>query len=296
MPDMHKVGFVILHYLSTDTTIECIESILRILIDGDRIIVIDNASPNGSGASLFSRYKDNPAVDVVINDYNQGFARANNIGIDIARNRYNTDFVVCVNNDTIVEDALFRDNLIKSFEQYKYGIAGARINQVNNEEYGVCYSKPIHVSLIRARVGKFSFIIRLLLSYLNLDILFSRVFDSNDRVKYSNPLQFRENTLINGCCVIMSPLFFQHFTGFDDRTFMYLEEKILYIKMLSKGLKMCYIPDVQITHLGQVATHWLFSDDKDTARYRRFRYKNTIKSFDVLIDCIKESSECDSQL
>ena len=44
---MKKMVFVVLHYLTTDDTVECVSSIRRCCADGEyQIIIVDNASPN----------------------------------------------------------------------------------------------------------------------------------------------------------------------------------------------------------------------------------------------------------
>ena len=69
------IAFVILHYMAVNDTIECIKSIEdNIDTKSYRIIVVDNASPNGSGLVLFEKYKDYSCVKVILNEKNLGFA------------------------------------------------------------------------------------------------------------------------------------------------------------------------------------------------------------------------------
>ena len=76
-----SLAFVILHYNTMKETTDCICSIEK-NIDGDKynIVVVDNASPNGSGIQLEERYKENKRVHVILNSENQGFAKGNNLG------------------------------------------------------------------------------------------------------------------------------------------------------------------------------------------------------------------------
>ena len=54
--------FVILHYIAAEETEKCVESLLRLAGD-KKIIIVDNASPNGSGKKLQEMYRDEAAVD-----------------------------------------------------------------------------------------------------------------------------------------------------------------------------------------------------------------------------------------
>lgn len=90
------VSYNVRHYLS-----QCLESVERAMrgIDGE-VIVVDNHSADHSPEYIRHRH---PGVRVVANMHNLGFARANNIGIRMARGRY----VLLLNPDTVVgEDTL----------------------------------------------------------------------------------------------------------------------------------------------------------------------------------------------
>ena len=52
-------AFVILHYRAIDTTRSCVKSI-RALAGDKHIVIVDNASPNGTGAVLAIRVRHVP--------------------------------------------------------------------------------------------------------------------------------------------------------------------------------------------------------------------------------------------
>lgn len=90
------VSYNVRHYLS-----QCLGSVERAMqgIDGE-VIVVDNHSSDHSPEHV---RRHHPGVRVVANMHNLGFARANNIGIRMARGRY----VLLLNPDTVVgEDTL----------------------------------------------------------------------------------------------------------------------------------------------------------------------------------------------
>lgn len=95
------IAFVILNYNIVTETINCIQSIQQNIDTASyKIIVVDNASPNGAGVRLKEHYKDSRDIAVLINKQNDGFARGNNVGIAFAR-QWDPEFIVCMNNDTV---------------------------------------------------------------------------------------------------------------------------------------------------------------------------------------------------
>lgn len=275
----YRIGYVVLHYLALDETVACIESVSAVLKTGDFVIVIDNASPNNSGIELKNRYKNRNDICVLLNSRNLGFARANNIGIRFLREKRKCDFIICLNNDTLIEQKDFRDLILESFEKNKFAVAGPKIL---NKDRVLCYESPSiskHTTVFFTIIGLFSFVMRWVLSFVNLDLIYSKLVDYQE----FNPLSLKycENVQLLGCCFIFSPLFFEKMEGFDPRTFMYLEEEILYELTKWHTLKSVYDPNIEIIHLGQVST--CYYNRISSGKNRRFRYKEHIKSFFILI-------------
>ena len=95
-----KIVFVILHYLAIDETYKSVDSIEK-KIDTDmyKIVIVDNASPDKSGALLKEHYKNDDHVEVLLNQENLGFARGNNVGFRCAEKTWNPSYIVLMNND-----------------------------------------------------------------------------------------------------------------------------------------------------------------------------------------------------
>jgi GT2 family glycosyltransferase len=92
---------------------KCLESLLLQTLDSFEVIVVDNASTDGSVEYVRSHFT---SVRVVENKRNLGFAAGNNVGIESSRGK----FVVVLNNDTrvskdflktLVEVALTNDSI-----------------------------------------------------------------------------------------------------------------------------------------------------------------------------------------
>ncbi|MCC7447004.1 MAG: glycosyltransferase family 2 protein [Anaerolineae bacterium] len=79
MPDPVDMGIIIVNWNTRDLLRECLKS----LAAGDpsvtrRVIVVDNASSDGSADMVRAEF---PAVEVIANPVNGGFAQANNLGL-----------------------------------------------------------------------------------------------------------------------------------------------------------------------------------------------------------------------
>ena len=90
--------------------------------------------------------------------------------------------------------------------------------------------------------------------------------------------KYTENCVLHGCCLIFSSEYFKNFNGFDDRTFLYFEEEILYAHVMSAGLKTVYDPSIKIWHKEDGATDSVFGDNLSKTV---FVYENIIDSIQV---------------
>ena len=280
-----KISYVVLHYQTLEETQNCVTSIIDILAPEDSIIIVDNCSPNKTGEQLKEMYKDNKQITVIISKQNLGFAKGNNLGFYHAKYKHNSDFIILLNNDTEIHQKKFRNILISNYKKYGYDIAGPKIIQKNGEANTNNPVKPIHTSLQRAKVGQLSNFLRLLLSYVNLDVQFGKIFDKNNTSNRDLFLTYNENVQISGCCFIFSKRYIEMFDGINPDTFMYLEEILLYVRAKKRDLKIAYDPDLEVIHLEDTATNMLFKGK--SRKKRQFKYKCQMKSFKVLISELK---------
>jgi GT2 family glycosyltransferase len=101
------VAIVVLCFNGRDDTLACLESLERLRWERLSVIVVDNASNDGTLEAVRDRF---PAVETIRNDENLGFAEGNNVGIRAAL-AAGADYVLILNNDTITDEALI-DELV----------------------------------------------------------------------------------------------------------------------------------------------------------------------------------------
>jgi len=118
-----RVTTIILNWNGKDHLECCLDSLLRTTYLNHHILLVDNASTDGSVEFVKARY---PGVDVVVNDRNIGFARGNNVGFRHAL-KSGAEFVMLLNADTEVEPD-WLDRLMEVMEaDPRVGICGSKI-------------------------------------------------------------------------------------------------------------------------------------------------------------------------
>jgi GT2 family glycosyltransferase len=102
-----SVGVVIVNYNGSRFLRDCIALLLRGTAAAREIVVVDNASLDGSVEDL---QREVPAVAVLRQQRNLGVAAGNNVGIEYCRKRHH-DYVLLLNYDTLPELTLL-ENLL----------------------------------------------------------------------------------------------------------------------------------------------------------------------------------------
>lgn len=124
-----NVAIVVLHYITINDTIECVQSIFQLSQDeiNLQIVIVDNASPDSSGKQLLQYFKDKENVKVLLSEENLGFSKGNNIGFNYAKKYLDPDFILLVNNDIVIEQNNFLMHLIEIYQKDRFDIAGPQI-------------------------------------------------------------------------------------------------------------------------------------------------------------------------
>lgn len=290
MDKKNKIGFLILHYLTIDITNKCVDSILENIDTKDFcIIIVDNGSPNGTGEILKKIYRDNDRVTVILEKTNLGFARGNNVGFQYAKEVEKCNFICMLNNDTQIKQKNFINSLLNEYHKYKYAVVGPQIRLLDGS-----------VSPQVRRLGTIKMYqkekIRIQLAYImihfGIDLaifpkLYRKIFKRGMEAYFPVCIKngYVEDVVLEGCCLIFTPVYLEKFSGIDDRTFMYREEELLYIRLLKNNMKSLYSENIWIDHLENGSTDVAYKRNKVR---KIFQYKNQIQSLKILIKEMKE--------
>ena len=117
--DLPLISVVVLNWNGSRVVEECLKSLQAQTYNPLEIIVVDNASTDGSADLIRRRFPD---VNLIVNERNLGFGGGNNVGIRTSQGRY----IMMLNNDARLDP--------KCIEELKRSIE-------KDERYGVCACK-----------------------------------------------------------------------------------------------------------------------------------------------------------
>lgn len=278
---MEQYLFVILHYNTADDTMECAASIEKVCGQADyHILIVDNGSPNGSGARLEALYAGDPHVTVLLSRENLGFARGNNIGFAYAKEHFHPDYIILLNNDTVLYQQDFLPIISRTYRARGYAVLGPMMLTAD----GRCDQNPLRCGPIsRESVLQTIRAIKIRLFCARYHLLWTaslyKKFLKKPVVR-PKPYLAQENVKLHGFCLIFSKPYIERFDGLDSRTFMYGEEDFLQKRLQDHRLLSLYCPELAVYHKEGGST-------QHTYRNRRkkflFFWENSLKSMEILL-------------
>lgn len=123
------ISIVILGWNQAEYTRLCLESVRRFTPEPHELILVDNGSHDHTADVM----RAVPDARVICNDANRGFAAGNNQGIAAARG----DYVVLLNNDTIVTKGWLSRLVAHAARDPRVGMVGPMCNYVATDEQRV---------------------------------------------------------------------------------------------------------------------------------------------------------------
>lgn len=234
---MVKVAIVILNWNGKKDTMECLKSLRKLHAKNYelKIIVVDNGSTDGSVAD-FKKVTGFDNFKILENKENTGFAAGNNTGIKQAL-LDNADYIVLLNNDTVVKEDLI-DKFLEAADRHKTaGILTPKIYFYPGFEY----HKDRYTKSERGRV----------IWYAGGVIDWNNVYGSNygvddtDIGQYSKELEYDFAT---GACMFVKREVFEKVGLFDERYYLYLEDTEFSQRAKRSGFKIMFVPEAVLWH------------------------------------------------
>lgn len=276
--------FVILHYRTSNDTIECIKSIQK--LEGDyKIVIVDNASQNGSIERVEALFANNDEIVIIKNTKNLGFAAGNNIGYAYARTQIKADMIAVLNNDIVIKQKDFINRIFELYRNSQFHIAGPDIVSLVDGHHQSPVVEKIN-SISKANKELFKYRILRIINKIGLYELMTRQPKKElNRISVADPMRYQENVILHGSFVIFSPLYVsEEECAFRPDTFMYMEEPILYEYCMLKNYKTVFDPSIVIYHKEDSSTNSLY--DAAYAK-REFVFKNMIRSLKIYRSLLK---------
>ena len=115
------VFIVVLNWNGWHDTSECLDSLRFLRYENFTVLVVDNASTDGSATELRARF---PRIELIENPANLGFAAGNNVGIRRAL-ALGAAYVWLLNNDTVVSSEALSALVALAEQDPRAGIVGS---------------------------------------------------------------------------------------------------------------------------------------------------------------------------
>jgi GT2 family glycosyltransferase len=224
------VSIVIVSFNTCHLLDECIASIERETRCSHEVIVVDNASTDGSPQMLREKYQ---GVTIIENTENVGFARANNQGFSVASGKY----FFMLNPDTVILDGAI-DKLVEFME--------------SNPDAGICGPRNIGKDgKLQYSCDHFPSFWSALWVYTNFVNRYPSVkMFRKSRMQYWDYSDTRDVERIAGCSLFIGSELYKQLGGLDGKYFMYFEETDLCYRVRQYGYRIFYVPFASILHYG----------------------------------------------
>jgi GT2 family glycosyltransferase len=225
------VSIIIVNWNTKDLLRDCLDSIIEQTKNVEyEIIVVDNGSADDSVVMVKKKF---PFVNVIENNENLGFARANNIGIRASKGRY----ICLMNSDiTILDDCLGK--LVSFMDSSpSIGMAGPKILNADLTLQHSCRHFPsIWNNLCQS---------------LGLNHLFPKsAFFSDWIMNYWNHNSTRSVDALSGCFWMIRREALEEVGLLDEEFFIYGEDLDWCRRMHNTNWDIVFYPVAEAIHLG----------------------------------------------
>lgn len=226
MSDKPLVYIIVLTWNGKKDTVECLSSLQKITYTNYKILVVDNASSDGTREEVQKQFSE---VEYIFNPINLRFAGGNNVGIDYAFKK-GTDYILLLNNDTTVAEN-FLDELVST------AIASLNIGIVGPKMY--YHSDPNRIWYAGGKIEWWKGWI----SHIGVREIDNGQYD-----------QTKETDFVSGCCVLVKREVVEKVGMLDTAYYIYGEDVDWCVRASRAGYRIIYEPKAKIWHKLSVST------------------------------------------
>jgi|WetSurMetagenome_2_1015567.scaffolds.fasta_scaffold01540_12 GT2 family glycosyltransferase len=256
---------IMLNWNEYHHTVPCIDSLKNSTIPFDKIIILDQASEDGSGEKLYKLYLGDEQILILQNEKNYGFAVGMNIGIQKALSM-GAEYVFIINNDTIVDKECIK-TLFKVLKQKELAaVAGPAI---------MYYSKPEKLWQSGGYFNK----LKMGITVPNKGKLYSEIDHDISEVSF-----------LTGCALLVPENTFKKVGVFDPDYFFYGDDVDYGLRIINEGMKMYFVPEAKVWHkiediaIDRTTPYVLFHLAKSTIIMLRKRFSGLEKIYGIFLE------------
>jgi len=214
---------------------DCLKSVYDETEDIDfEVIYVDNASNDGSVEMVTKEF---PEVRVIKNTENEGFIKANNQGIKIAKGRY----VLLLNSDTVVLDNAIAKTVEFADANPEAAVVGCRVLNPDKTLQRNCFM--------------FHSVLNFFLAATYLYKVFPKSkFFGREEMTWWDFNDVREVEVIKGCYALVRKEAIEEIGLMDDTYFVYGDDIDWCYRFKKGNWRIMFTPDAEIVHYGGQTT------------------------------------------
>jgi GT2 family glycosyltransferase len=217
-------AIIVLNWNGLTDTEECLGSLEDLVYRNKAIVVVDNGSEGNDVEIIMESYGDR--ISLIRNDNNLGYAAGNNVGIKRALSSFDPDYLLLLNNDTIVDPG-FLGELIALAE------SDAHIGLVGPKTY--YYDRPDVIQRTTNRIDLYRGKVR---------------FIGDKKPDCSRYDRAAETDYVEGSCMLIKREVIEKIGFLDEAFFCYWEDMDYCMRAREAGYISAYCPTARIWHKG----------------------------------------------
>lgn len=216
-----RIAVIIVNWNNLPDTLACLDSLQQCSLADIKIIVVDNASTDGSADVIAAK---RPEITIIRNRENLGFTGGNNAGMKVAFNQ-GADYAFLINNDAEITNGSM-ETLVGFMETHPEAWASAPLIYY--------YSQP---NIIWSAGG--------VISWKKAWTKMIGTDEENKGQFGDAPYQVDYAT---GCALMVRRTALEKFGLLDERFFMYYEEVEWCTRMRKNGQLIYVVPHASVLH------------------------------------------------
>lgn len=245
---------IVVHYCRSDDTLRCVESLRQLDYRDFFVVVVDSASPDGSGAVVKELIDDGDRFRVILSPENVGYAAANNIGIRYAGQK-GAELIWLVNPDATVEPLALKELAAAAAAHPDVDVFGSKIlrgatkTRDGQTQAPMIWSAGAEIDFSQRRVSMLG-------------------SDERDDGQFDRP---RGCDYLPGCSLLFRTEVLGRSGYLPEDYFMYFEETDWCTRIKRSGGKLRYVPASVVYH------H--FDGDKLQSPFNVYYYNRNARLF-----------------
>lgn len=224
-PAWPPVALILVTFNHSDITLDCLKSLVELdyLRERLHVIVVDNASTDDTVSVVRAQY---PAMTVIANADNLGFAEGNNVGLRAAL-QTDAQYLMLLNNDTVVAPDMLKQLIEVAERDQTIGIVTPKIYYFNEPRKIWCAGARL--DLRRGQTWRL------------------RAEEVDDAAPASAEA-VHDVDFASGCALCARRAAIEQAGLLDARFFFYWEETEWCVRIARAGYRCTYVPDSHVWH------------------------------------------------